>query len=218
MSLCLSHHRGGGWHGVLKGSYPPGVLNGYVPRLQVGGQVVQFVARHLGYPIPSPAIMEKLSRPSAVLGRGKALRFVLRPEHLRGHLMSFDLTRLRINAFISRRKHTTATTGPRTAKAVFYTKATDRLQRPVRSVDRSPARGELGHAPTTFDRHAHTYTKSARGGKQPGSSNNCELVPTKPSLGLSTLGNPDDAGRPCRQRDPKVFAICPRLGAEEHLA
>ena len=35
-------------------------LNGYVPNLQVGGQVVAFMTRHLGLPIPSPAIMEKI--------------------------------------------------------------------------------------------------------------------------------------------------------------
>jgi hypothetical protein len=35
-------------------------LNGYVPNLQVGGQVVSFMTAHLGYPIPSPAIMEKM--------------------------------------------------------------------------------------------------------------------------------------------------------------
>jgi hypothetical protein len=35
-------------------------LNGYVPTLQVGGQVVSFMTAHLGYPIPSPAIMEKI--------------------------------------------------------------------------------------------------------------------------------------------------------------
>ena len=35
-------------------------LNGYVPNLQVGGQVVSFMTPHLGYPIPSPAIMEKI--------------------------------------------------------------------------------------------------------------------------------------------------------------
>src|ERR1700704_3445669 len=34
-------------------------LNGYVPNLQVGGQVVSFMTAHLGYPIPSPAILEK---------------------------------------------------------------------------------------------------------------------------------------------------------------
>ncbi len=35
-------------------------LNGYVPNLQVGGQVVSFMTAHLGLPIPSPAIMEKI--------------------------------------------------------------------------------------------------------------------------------------------------------------
>jgi hypothetical protein len=34
--------------------------NGYVPNLQVSGQVVTFLTRHLGYPIPSPAIFEKI--------------------------------------------------------------------------------------------------------------------------------------------------------------
>jgi hypothetical protein len=31
-------------------------LNGYVPNLQVGGQVVTFLTQHLGHPIPSPAL------------------------------------------------------------------------------------------------------------------------------------------------------------------
>jgi len=35
-------------------------LNGYLPNLQVGGQVVSFMTAHLGYPIPSPAIMDKI--------------------------------------------------------------------------------------------------------------------------------------------------------------
>jgi hypothetical protein len=35
-------------------------LNGHVPNLQVGGQVVSFMTAHLGYPIPSPAILEKI--------------------------------------------------------------------------------------------------------------------------------------------------------------
>jgi hypothetical protein len=35
-------------------------LNGYVPDLQVGGQVVSFMTQHLGLPVPSPAIMEKI--------------------------------------------------------------------------------------------------------------------------------------------------------------
>ncbi|WP_459328081.1 hypothetical protein [Arthrobacter tecti] len=35
-------------------------LNGYVPKLQMGGQVVTFMREHLGNPIPSPAILEKI--------------------------------------------------------------------------------------------------------------------------------------------------------------
>ena len=35
-------------------------LNGYVPNLQVGGQVVSFLTAHLGNPIPSPAIFDKI--------------------------------------------------------------------------------------------------------------------------------------------------------------
>jgi len=35
-------------------------LNGYVPNLQVGGQVASFMTAHLKCPIPSPAIMEKI--------------------------------------------------------------------------------------------------------------------------------------------------------------
>jgi hypothetical protein len=35
-------------------------LNAYVPNLQVGGQVVSFLTAHLGNPIPSPAILNKI--------------------------------------------------------------------------------------------------------------------------------------------------------------
>ena len=35
-------------------------LSGYVPNLQVAGQVVMFLRHHLGCPIPSPAVFEKL--------------------------------------------------------------------------------------------------------------------------------------------------------------
>jgi hypothetical protein len=35
-------------------------LNGWVPNLQVSGQVVDFLTHHLGFPIPSPAILEKI--------------------------------------------------------------------------------------------------------------------------------------------------------------
>ena len=34
-------------------------LNGYVPNLQVGGQVVQFLAAR-GFPIPSPAVVARI--------------------------------------------------------------------------------------------------------------------------------------------------------------
>src|ERR1700750_440891 len=45
-------------------------LNGYVPNLQVGGQVVSFMTAHLGNPISSPAIMEtiEIAFPTAVDG------------------------------------------------------------------------------------------------------------------------------------------------------
>ena len=36
-------------------------LNAYVPILQSSGQVVAFMTQHLGRPIPSPALMEKIS-------------------------------------------------------------------------------------------------------------------------------------------------------------
>jgi len=35
-------------------------LNAYVPNLQVSGQVARFVTDHLGLPIPSPAVFEKI--------------------------------------------------------------------------------------------------------------------------------------------------------------
>ena len=35
-------------------------LNAYVPMVQVGGQVVSFLTQHLGNPIPSPGIFEKI--------------------------------------------------------------------------------------------------------------------------------------------------------------
>ncbi len=35
-------------------------LNGYVPNLQVAGQVVVFLTQHLGNPIPSPAVFTKI--------------------------------------------------------------------------------------------------------------------------------------------------------------
>src|SRR5579859_5802445 len=37
-------------------------LNAYVPILQSSGQVVAFMTQHLGMPIPSPALMEKIGQ------------------------------------------------------------------------------------------------------------------------------------------------------------
>ena len=36
------------------------LLNAYVPGLQVGGQVVMFLTRHLGNPVPSPALFAQI--------------------------------------------------------------------------------------------------------------------------------------------------------------
>ena len=36
------------------------LCNAYVPNLQVSGQVVTFLTSHLGFPIPSPALLEKI--------------------------------------------------------------------------------------------------------------------------------------------------------------
>ena len=36
------------------------LLNAYVPQLQVPGQVVRFLCRHLGHPIPSPALLGRI--------------------------------------------------------------------------------------------------------------------------------------------------------------
>jgi hypothetical protein len=45
-------------------------LNAYVPRLQVGGQVVTFLVEHLGNPIPSPALFNPIGeRFRAAVGR-----------------------------------------------------------------------------------------------------------------------------------------------------
>jgi hypothetical protein len=35
-------------------------LNGYVPKLQVGGQVVTYLTEHLDNPIPSPALFQQI--------------------------------------------------------------------------------------------------------------------------------------------------------------
>ena len=52
-------------------------LNAYVPNLQVGGQVVSFLTQHLGNPIPSPAIFEKIG-----LAFRKAVAQFAREDHI----------------------------------------------------------------------------------------------------------------------------------------
>jgi hypothetical protein len=37
-------------------------LNGYVPKLQTGGQLVTFMIERLGKPIPSPALLGKITQ------------------------------------------------------------------------------------------------------------------------------------------------------------
>ena len=49
-------------------------LNGWVPILQVPGQVVNFLTRHLGFPIPSPAILEKIAAPRGALSYSRFSR------------------------------------------------------------------------------------------------------------------------------------------------
>ena len=44
-------------------------LNAYVPILQSSGQVVAFMTQHLGLPIPSPALLEKIGGGSALRSR-----------------------------------------------------------------------------------------------------------------------------------------------------
>ena len=51
-------------------------LNAYVPNLQVGGQVVTFLTQHLGNPIPSPALFNRILRrdqqhPARALPQGR---------------------------------------------------------------------------------------------------------------------------------------------------
>jgi hypothetical protein len=48
-------------HTVLDIECPDRIdLNGYVPTLQVGGQVLTFLRGHLGMPVASPAVFEKI--------------------------------------------------------------------------------------------------------------------------------------------------------------
>jgi hypothetical protein len=58
---CGDSERCPGWHvGLDLECFDRIYLNGWVPNLQVPGQVVSFLTRHLGFPIPSPAILERI--------------------------------------------------------------------------------------------------------------------------------------------------------------
>ncbi len=55
-------------------------LNAYVPVLQSSGQVVAFMTQHLGLPIPSPAIFDKIGQRF----RRAVASFAEANEHSRG--------------------------------------------------------------------------------------------------------------------------------------
>ena len=64
-------------------------LNAYVPKLQVAGQVVTFMKDHLGMPIPSPAVMERIGnrfrdavKRFAVARRVPVVRFAKGDRHI----------------------------------------------------------------------------------------------------------------------------------------
>jgi hypothetical protein len=104
-------------------------LHGHVPNLQVTAQVVPFMTRHLGLPMPSPAVMEKIGTRFRLLG-------VPYPVNQ----MSYDLSRLRVNRLIERRPRTTFDLTPDGQRvAIFYTKVDDRLLRPLIAADAPPA-------------------------------------------------------------------------------
>jgi len=69
--------------------------------------------------------------------------------------MSYDLSRLRLNALISRRPGTNAydLTADGQRVATFYTKVHDRLLRPLLAADQPPAPAELRTALNTVERH-----------------------------------------------------------------
>jgi hypothetical protein len=49
-------------------------LNGWVPNLPVSGQVVNFLTHHMGFPMPSLAILEKIGLRSAPGPAGRGSR------------------------------------------------------------------------------------------------------------------------------------------------
>lgn len=72
-------------------------LNGYVPSLQVGGQVVSFMTQHLGLPIPPPAVVEKIGtrfrRGHGLLEESQLQGVVLKPHRVAKSKMPSELKR-----------------------------------------------------------------------------------------------------------------------------
>jgi hypothetical protein len=64
-------------------------LNAYVPKLQVGGQVVRFLTEHLGNPIPSPVLFQRIGERF----RREVVRFAERNHIPLLHLKRPDRTR-----------------------------------------------------------------------------------------------------------------------------
>jgi hypothetical protein len=64
-------------------------LNAYVPNLQVGGQVVRFLTEHLGNPIPSPVLFQRIGERF----RREVARFAERNHIPLLHLKRPDRTR-----------------------------------------------------------------------------------------------------------------------------
>src|SRR6516165_8221831 len=64
-------------------------LNVYLPTMQVGGQVVRFLRGHLGYEIPSPALLAKIGNRfraevrAFAAARGIPILRLKRPDRLR---------------------------------------------------------------------------------------------------------------------------------------
>jgi len=78
--------------------------------------------------------------------------------------MSYDLGRLRLNGLIERVEGTNTylPTAEGQRVAVFYTKVSNRLLRPLLAADTPPAPLELRAALATIDRHVHGYIDDAR--------------------------------------------------------
>jgi hypothetical protein len=154
-------------------------LNGYVLNLQVAGQVVRFMTQHLGYPIPSPAIMEKM---------GTAFRYAVTLFAQANHIpvVRFHKGDRKIDV-IGRYLAAQAAAGRSAvggaigmAQEYRNVRVRGHATRPLQECPvvpvhqggpagvvflKPPAPLELRRALTTIDRHIHAYTTHARLGK-----------------------------------------------------